>query len=221
MAWALISLVNRLPFQSAKVISRFILFSRGGRRRDRFFSRHRLPLSYHCTHLSWSSSQEETNDRTGASTTSRDHVTRCRGKKKRELDGDHRRRISLVMLKMSHPLKNYSPYPYNITYGILSHWGRGDSCRINGHVRENDCTVPSIPSHRSPCNRLYVASSGPWNAYGKVWKWETGGSSTWRLSSSGCFTVIQQRQMRLHPTLEHELCPMSQSIIEEYSCFWY
>ena len=59
-------------------------------------------------------------DQAGTSDTSSKPHHQEKGKKRREMDADDRRRISLELSKMSHPLENQSPHLYNITNGGIA-----------------------------------------------------------------------------------------------------
>ena len=62
---------------------------------------------------------KESNAQAGASTTSSGPRHKEEGKKRREMDGDDRRRISLALSIMSRPLENQLPHLYSIANGIF------------------------------------------------------------------------------------------------------
>ena len=74
-------------------------------------------LSDTMAHIYPDPSIKESKDQAGASTTSSGPRHKEEGRKRREMDADDRRRISLELSKMSHPLENPSPHLYNIANG--------------------------------------------------------------------------------------------------------
>ena len=63
---------------------------------------------------------KETKDHAGASDTNCGPRHQEEGKKRREVDADDRRQISLELSKMSNPLENQSPHLYNIANGGIA-----------------------------------------------------------------------------------------------------
>ena len=128
MACVLTSLVDKQPFESVSVASRVSPFLQRWSRNGSILYPWIDSFAYisdTMNHICLDSPPppppppppKESKGQAGASDTSGGPLHKEEGKKTREMDADHRRRISLELSKMSHPLENQSPHLYNIANG--------------------------------------------------------------------------------------------------------
>jgi len=147
---------------------------------------------------------KESKDQAGASTTNSGPRHKEEGKKRREMDADDRRRISLELSKMSHPLENPSPHLYNIANGRFgppeAEVNVADSVDIGERMAAQFWA--SLPTG------FHATLSSSIKTMEHIKK--GGGQDDLRPGDDllQAVTVGQQRQMKLTPIFQHELCPI-------------
>ena len=137
------------------------------------------------------------------------------GKKRRELDADDRRRTTLELSKMSHPLTNQSPHLYNIANGGFAppeaEINVSDSANI-GERMASEFKV-SLPTGFHTTISKHIKTMEHTKKGVKV-----GDKTIFDLQTIflRLLTIGQQRQMELAPIFHYELCPVPPSLIDEY-----
>ena len=160
---------------------------------------------------------KESNARAGASTTSSGPCHKEEGKKRTEMDGDDRRRISLALSKMSHALENQSPHLYNIANGIFrppeAEVNVAESVDIGQRMAAQFWASLPTGFHATVSSFIKTMEhikKGVKMGDKKIFNLET---IFFKL-----VTVGQQRHMKLGPIFQYELCPIPSSLIDEYGC---
>ena len=139
------------------------------------------------------------------------------GKKRREIDSNDRRRISLELARMSHPLENRSSQLYNIENGgfasLEAEVNVADSLEIG--------EIMTAEFRASLLNGFHSAISSPIKTMEHIKKGVRVGDTTiFDLETIflRLLTIGQQGQMELAPIFQYELCPVPPSLIDEYGC---
>ena len=137
------------------------------------------------------------------------------GQKRKMMDRDDRRRISLELSRMSHPLENRSPNLYNIANGGFASPEAGvnvaDSLEIGERMTTEFRASLPIGVHStisSPIKTMEHIKKGV----------KVGDTTIFDLDAIflRLLTIGQRRQMELAPIFQYELCPVPPSLIDEY-----
>ena len=137
------------------------------------------------------------------------------GQKRRMVDSDDRRRISLELARMSHPLENRSPHLYNIANGGFASPEAGVNVADSLEIGERMTTEfrASLP------NGFHSTISSSINTMEHMKKGvKVGDTTIFDLEAIflRLLTIGQQRQVELAPIFQYELCPVPPSLIDEY-----
>ena len=155
------------------------------------------------------------NDQVGTTNTCSGPRHKEEGRKRRNTDADDRRRISLELATMSHPLENQSPHLYNIANGAYP----SDGLEIN--VDESvaiGCRMASMFRTSLPTG-FHATISSPIKTMEHMKKGVKVGEKTiFDLETIflRLLTIGQQRQIDLAPIFMYELCPVPSSLLDEY-----
>lgn len=168
-------------------------------------------------HIYPDSSTTESEDQAASSTTNSGPRHKEEGKKRRELDADDRRRISVELSKMSHPLEHPSTHLYNIANGRFAPPEAEVNVSESVDLGERMATEfrASLPTG------FHATISSPIKTMEHIKKGlKVGDKTIFDLETIflRLLTVGQQRQMTLAPIFEYELCAVPPSLIDEYGC---